>query len=609
MFGRKQKNDRQGESGAYGEIYTEKEKNETIEQALEDAKTITEGISDPFFVTDTNLIIRYINDAALNALGYTKDEVVGKLSCGNISKTPLCGTADCTIKKCLSTRQPVTGQTIATRRNGEKLPIRASCNALYNSKGDPIGGFEYIQDMTAEKDAEAKEKSFMSGITDPVFKTDKNLTIIDCNDAFVKAMGYSRDELIEKMSCSNVCKTPLCGTANCTLKNCMQTKQAIVGETVATARDGTKIDIRACCNAILDSKGEPVGGFELIQDITRDKEIGRKLASMAVQFASSAEELSSSAEEVNASIEETSSTIQQIANGANSASNQSSVVLEQVKKAEEAAKTGQQSADTVSSKMTLIKSTTQEGADKISALGEKSKEIGNIVDTINQISEQTNLLALNAAIEAARAGEAGRGFAVVADEVRKLAEESGQATQQIRELISGIQGEIDGAVKSMSENSKQVDEGSKGVDEAVNAFRALPPIVEAVNKAATEVSAVAQENAASSEETSSAMQEVSASMQQVTSSAQDLSQAAAELKMISRQLNKEEDAEETTVSPYQSYQPDKVNQKWQKPTKQDTNNTQVSQKPGAEPKKSTIHPDASKKKVTSAPPEEIPVKK
>ena len=112
---------------------------------------------------------------------------------------------------------------------------------------------------------------------------------------------------------------------------------------------------------------------------------------------------------------------------------------------------------------------------KISALGEKSKEIGNIVDTINQISEQTNLLALNAAIEAARAGEAGRGFAVVADEVRKLAEESGNATQQISNLIKSIRDEIDGAVKSMSENTAQVEEGSKGVSEAVKAFEILPP--------------------------------------------------------------------------------------------------------------------------------------
>ncbi len=190
--------------------------------------------------------------------------------------------------------------------------------------------------------------------------------------------------------------------------------------------------------------------------------------------------------------------------------------------------------------MQVIRDTTQEGADKIKALGEKSKMIGNIVDTINQISEQTNLLALNAAIEAARAGETGRGFAVVADEVRKLAEESSQATNQIRELISGIQKEIDEAVRSMSMNTKQVKEGSRDVEEAVKSFQILPVIVESVNKSAMEVSSIAEENASGSEEASSAIQQVSASMQQVTSSAQELTNVAGKLKNIAEDLSKNE---------------------------------------------------------------------
>ena len=531
------------------------------------------GITDVVFQTDKNLVITKVNDAFVKKMGWTREEVVGKMKCGDVCKTPLCGTKDCTIKNCMETKQAITGETYAETKDGTKVPIRANCNALIDSKGNPVGGFELIQDLTETKDAEAKEKSFMTGITDPVFKCDKDLVITDCNDSFVKAMGYSREEMVGKMTCKDVCKTPLCGTADCTIKNCMQTKQAIVGETTAKTRDGEAIEIRACCNALMDSYGNPVGGFELIQDITQDKEMSRKLAAMANQFASSAEELSSSAEEVNASIEQTSSTIQQIAEGSSNAANQTNVVLEETKKAGEAATEGQKASGEVSDKMSVIKDTTESGAQKIGALGEKSKEIGNIVNTINQISEQTNLLALNAAIEAARAGDAGRGFAVVADEVRKLAEESGDATKQIRELIEGIQTEIDGAVKSMDENTKQVEDGSHGVAEAVKAFESLPPIVDAVNNAANEVASVAQENASGSEEASSAMQEVSASMQQVTSSAQQLTEGAAELKQMARMLNKEEVDLDETQNDWQ--QPAPQNKKPEKPqtdTKIENNN-------------------------------------
>jgi methyl-accepting chemotaxis protein len=193
--------------------------------------------------------------------------------------------------------------------------------------------------------------------------------------------------------------------------------------------------------------------------------------------------------------------------------------------------------------MSVIKRTTQEGAEKIASLGEKSKEIGQIVNTINQISEQTNLLALNAAIEAARAGEAGRGFAVVADEVRKLAEESGQATKQIRDLIGGIQTEIDSAVRSMSENTKQVEEGSKGVELAVTTFETLPQVIDAVNKSAEEVGTVAQENASGAEEVSASIEEVTSSMQQVSNAAQQMASVASELKTVVERFKLNDDKE------------------------------------------------------------------
>jgi PAS domain S-box-containing protein len=441
-------------------------------------------------------------------------------------------------------------------------------------------------------------ESFLMGMSDPAFKTDTNLVITDINDAALTALGYSREEVVGKMMCSDICKTPVCGTDKCTIKNCIKTKGTIVAETIATARSGTKIPVRAACGWLYNSKGEAVGGFEVVSDLTalhaivsnvekvadgdltvkvedtyksRNDSTGtlaKSLDKMVVnvgslvsnlkqnidQVASSAEELSSSAEEVNASMEEVSSTIQQVATGSQNTAKDSETMLKQATQAGDSSIKGQQAAKEVSTKMEIIKKTTQEGAQKISALGEKSKEIGHIVDTINQISEQTNLLALNAAIEAARAGEAGRGFAVVADEVRKLAEESGQATQQISSLIQGIQTEIDSAVKSMGENSRQVDEGSKGVEAAVASFELLPEVINAVNKSAQEVGAVAQENASGAEEVSASIQEVTSSMQQVSSAAQQMASIASELKNMVEQFKVDNKSMTSTTQQTQSWE-------------------------------------------------------
>lgn len=115
-------------------------------------------------------------------------------------------------------------------------------------------------------------------------------------------------------------------------------------------------------------------------------------------------------------------------------------------------------------------------------LGKRSSEIGTIVETISNIVDQTNLLALNAAIEAARAGDAGRGFAVVAEEVRKLAEQSSNAAQNITDLVKAIQQDTDKAVDSINEGNESVNEGAASATAAGEAFGMIEEQIGKLNK-------------------------------------------------------------------------------------------------------------------------------
>jgi len=235
--------------------------------------------------------------------------------------------------------------------------------------------------------------------------------------------------------------------------------------------------------------------------------------------------------------------------------------------AAEAARSGADTVEETLKGMQSIKTKVGVSAEKVQEMGKRSEEIGAIVETIEDIASQTNLLALNAAIEAARAGEQGKGFAVVADEVRKLAERSSQATREIGGLIAGIQKTVSEAVKAMEEGSKEVEIGVESANKAGTALSDILKAAQDVNKQATlagkaaeqmnisaselvnsvdSVSAVVEENTAATEEMSANSTEVTQAIESIASVSEENSAAIEQVSASAEEMTAQ--VEEVTAS-------------------------------------------------------------
>ncbi|MDZ5474102.1 methyl-accepting chemotaxis protein [Bacillus sp. 31A1R] len=295
----------------------------------------------------------------------------------------------------------------------------------------------------------------------------------------------------------------------------------------------------------IDSSSEQIASssVQLSANVEESTNITRSMATSISGMASGAETQMASAEESTAAMVEIADGVQHIAN-------QSSIASEASIDANSNAEEGKQSIDEAIKQMELIQSVVEQSSNAITKLGASSEEVGNILAVITAISEQTNLLALNAAIEAARAGEHGKGFAVVADEVRKLAEESRKSAQQIADIVQSIQVETKTAVELMDKGRVQVETGNQVMRETGEKFTSILNSIQEVTAKIQEVSATSEELSASSEEVTASVQEmtsistesastasqVASGAQQQLSSMEEINSSVSELADVANEL-------------------------------------------------------------------------
>jgi len=435
----------------------------------------------------------------------------------------------------------------------------------------------------------------------PISVTDMNMNWTFINKAAEQVTGKKLKDVLN-MQCSNwgadICNSDRCGIT--LLRK---------GQTTSFFRQpGMDADFQVDTSYIFDKAGTKIGHVEFVQDVTKmvtqqkylerstksllvemdkfsngdlnvsvkkekDDEIGRLFdgfnrsvanikeliisvaeavqatASASSQISSSAEEMAAGAQEQSAQTGEVASAVEEMTRTIIDTTKNTSIAAESSKDSALRAKEGGKIVSQTVEGMNSIAAVVSQSADKIFTLGQNSDKIGEIIQVIDDIADQTNLLALNAAIEAARAGEQGRGFAVVADEVRKLAERTTKATKEIASMIKQIQSDTTEAVDSMKKGTENVEHGKTLVDKAGSVLNEIILSSEKVTDIIVQVAAASEEQSATSEEISKSIesintvtQESAAGIQQIARAAEDLNRLTLNLQELVSKFNLDDSA-------------------------------------------------------------------
>jgi methyl-accepting chemotaxis protein len=298
-------------------------------------------------------------------------------------------------------------------------------------------------------------------------------------------------------------------------------------------------------NAPQDDRADEVGDLArafraMIENLRRTtREINEGvdvLASSSSEILATTTQVAAGAAETATAVSETTATVEEVKQTAQVSSQKAKYVSESAQKVAQVSQAGRKSVEDATQGMHRIQEQMESIAGSIVRLSEQSQAIGEIIATVNDLAEQSNLLAVNAAIEAARAGEQGKGFAVVAQEVKSLAEQSKQATAQVRTILGDIQKATGAAVLATEQGSKAVEAGVKQSAEAGESIRLLAEGINEAAQAATQIAASSQQQMAGMDQVALAMDNIKQASSQNVAGTRQAEVAAQQLHELGQRL-------------------------------------------------------------------------
>jgi methyl-accepting chemotaxis protein len=485
------------------------------------------------------------NENFLSAVGYTLEEVQGKhhrlfvdLAYGQSEEYQAFWAA-------LAAGEFRSGEFKRYSKDGRPVWIQASYNPILNERDEPYKVVKFATDVTAQKQERADFEGQIEAIHKAmaVIEFELDGTIITANENFLTTVGYTLEELRGGHHRLFVDPEYARDERYEAFWASLAAGEYVADEFLRYGKGGREIWIQASYNPILDPDGRPFKVVKYAMDVTEQKEqAARFFAELDAMMKRHSEKIESFAgtlsgnidgvqsatgtlqvavteqalasEEQSRSITEITSALSELRQTANQTHEQADTVVETAQRSVASLEEGQGVMRECVTSLGEIRTGVGQIQDRIQALADHTQQIGDIIATVNEIAEQSKLLAFNASIEATRAGEFGKSFAIVAQEMRDLAGQSKQATREVRKLLSDIQKATEDAVQVTSRGYQQAESGFKLVHRVGEVMDGLGVVVKRSSDAGHRIAQAVQQQRLGVEQVSETMVSIDAAISQ-----------------------------------------------------------------------------------------------